>query len=156
MAATIRLATDADIFLIDEHLYPHLHNNHAPSHTYIRMAIHAFDYFLAVADEGMQEDPLLIGAATLHIIMQSSAGPKGYIDDLVVDPSTRRKGIGRLLFQFLEHIALQHGATKIFFTCAPWREPGNKFHIAMEYQLRGAAVNEHGTNYYEKILAPKT
>ncbi|TSC79470.1 MAG: hypothetical protein G01um101429_457 [Parcubacteria group bacterium Gr01-1014_29] len=148
----VRIATEVDVQSIDEDLYPHLHDNHIPSTEYIQRVVCSPDYILAVADEGTPERPILVGAATLHIIIQAAAGLKGYIDDLVVISSERRKGYGELLFEYLEDVARHQDIPKIFFTCSPRREPGNKFHIAMGYKLRAAAVDENGTNYYEKKL----
>lgn len=152
--SVIRAATEADIQAIDETLYPHLHDEHVSSKEYIRMVIVSPDYVLAVADVGNAQAPLLVGTATLHCIIQGSMGPKGYIDDLVVVPSYRRKGYGERMFQYLEDVARQrYGIGKIFYTSSPRRQAANQFHITLGYRLRAIAIDEKsGTNYFEKDL----
>lgn len=151
----IRLATEADSRFIDEQLYPHLHDNHMPSKIRIYYAIRAPDYYLAVADEGTVNNPLLVGTCTLHVITQVASGSHGMMNDLVVIPSRSREGLGKRLFEYLEEKAFKRLCKTIFFTCSPRRVPANKFHIALGYKLRGVAIDENGTNYYEKVLLPK-
>jgi N-acetylglutamate synthase-like GNAT family acetyltransferase len=152
MSVLIREATEQDIPLIDADLYPYLHDGHVPSESYIRMVINAPDYILVVVDSGTYGKRKLVGAATLHVIIQGSRGLKGYIDDLVILPAERRKGYGKMLFFFLEQAARQQGCSHVFFTSAPWRESANEFHRALGYTLRAEAVKDGGTNYYEKKL----
>ncbi|MDP3725744.1 MAG: GNAT family N-acetyltransferase [bacterium] len=152
----IRIATEADVRSIDEGLYSHLHANHISSKGHIYSVICSPDYYLAVADEGSTDAPHLIGTCTLHVITQAASSPHGMMNDLVVVPGHRLEGIGRALFEYLEERACERLCKTIFFTCSPKREPGNKFHIAMGYILQAAAVGKDGTNFYEKLLVPKT
>lgn len=149
---TIRLATENDAVAIDRDLYPHLRDEYASQIQWINRVLHSSDYVLVVADAGSPGSSLLVGAATLHMIVQASAGPKGYIDDLIVVPKCRQQGVARLLFEFLEDGARRLGIRKIFFTSAPWRNAANEFHVAVGYHLRGKAVADGGTNYYEKTF----
>jgi N-acetylglutamate synthase-like GNAT family acetyltransferase len=152
MNVLVREATEQDIPFIDTGLYPYLHDGHVSSESYIRMVINAPDYILVVVDSGTYGKRKLVGAATLHVIIQGSHGLKGYIDDLVVIPSERKHGYGRMLFEYIEKLARRREASHIFFTSAPWRGAANKFHIALGYTLRAEAVADGGTNYYEKKL----
>ena len=148
----IRLATEADIPFIDADLYPHLHNNHVPSEGRICYVISSQDYYLVVADEGTINQPFLLGTCTMHVIMQAASAPHGMMNDLVVHPDRTREGVGRLLFEYLEDVARKRSCKTIFFTCSPKRITGNKFHIFMGYKMIAAAVDENGTNLYEKEL----
>lgn len=148
----VRVATPEDIRSIDEDLYPYLHKNHVPSKMHIYNVIYSPDYYLAVVDEVSVDVPRLIGTCTLHVITQAASSPHGMMNDLVVVPGRRLEGMGRTLFEYLEGKAYERLCKTIFFTCSPKREPGNKFHIAMGYKLRAAAVGDDGTNYYEKKL----
>ncbi|TSC73343.1 MAG: hypothetical protein G01um101470_149 [Parcubacteria group bacterium Gr01-1014_70] len=151
MSYTIRKALVSDSKAIDRELYPHLHN-HQSSQEYIRRVITSPDYVLLVVDEGTADTPILVGAATLHVVIQAAGGLKAEIDDLVVLPSKRRAGYASRLFECLEEYAKRRNVRHIFFTSAPWRGEANKFHIAAGYRLRAAAVEDNGTNYYEKKL----
>lgn len=148
----VRVATPADVRSIDEDLYPYLHTNHVPSEERMYSVIFSSDYYLAVADEGSADVPQLIGTCTLHVITQAASSPHGMMNDLVVVPGRRLEGMGWTLFEYLEEKAYERLCKTIFFTCSPKREPGNKFHLAMGYKLRAAAVGDDGTNYYEKKL----
>lgn len=152
MKVLVRLAIHQDIQAIDE-LYTQLNPKHTPSCDLISEAIRSDATTLLVLEEKQLDGSIqIVGSASMSEIIQPSGCKEGYINDLIVEPSRRRCGYGKMLFEELEKIARDRGYSRTMFTSGTWRTEAQKFHIALGYKIRAHALEKGDTNFFEKKL----
>ncbi len=78
-------------------------------------------------------DGVIVGAGTLAWVYAPS-GLHARIEDLVVDESVRRQGIGEALTRFLLDQAEEAGAKYVALTSNPQREAANKLYQKMGFK----------------------
>ena len=79
----------------------------------------------AVAELGAEA----VGVATWYPIYSTFRASLGlYLEDLVVRPACRGRGIGRLLLAFLAGRAREQGATHIHWSVLDWNKPAIAFY----------------------------
>ena len=111
------------------------------------------DCLLAVdlaEDSNTKQDLLILpeqilGMASVSVIFGAGIGKNAYLEDFVVDQSTRGKGVGHLLFDAYEKWAKEKGCKNLEFTCGQGREAAQQF-----YRDHGAKT--YDTNFFRKKL----
>ena len=98
------------------------------------------DMLLAKSDEG-----LIIGIATLSIIMGPIVRRVAYLEDFVTDSKLRGQGIGSKLWNAMLDWAKEKHCTELNFTSGHGREAAQEF-----YKKRGAEV--YDTNFFRLPL----
>lgn len=69
-------------------------------------------------------------------VYQVPTGLRSIVEDVVVDESKRRLGIGEALVQHAIDLAREAGANGVSLTSNPQREAANKLYVAMGFELR--------------------
>jgi len=65
---------------------------------------------------------------------------KAYLDDLIVDPQYRGKGVGKALMSYAVDFAKEKGAAYADFTARPIREESNKLYEKLGFKKRDTNV----------------
>lgn len=89
----------------------------------------------------------LVGMATL-MVLEIASGKSGRVEDVSVDESARRLGIGRKLLQGMIDEAVRLGVEKIDLTSNPSRIGANKLYQSMDFE-------QVETNVYRLRMAQK-
>jgi ribosomal protein S18 acetylase RimI-like enzyme len=101
---------------------------------------------LAFASEQGAEDAPIVGMLTL-VTFRLPTGVRAWIEDVVVDNSSRGQGVGAALTQAALEVAKARGAQTVDLTSRPSREAANRL-----YQRVGFEARE--TNVYRYKLSP--
>jgi ribosomal protein S18 acetylase RimI-like enzyme len=94
-----------------------------------------------------QRNGVLVGAATLSVLVTAGLGPVGHVDDVVVDEAVRGSGVGRLLMGAVHAEARRLGLRHLDLTSRPAREAANALYQSLGYERRQ-------TNVYRLRLQP--
>jgi ribosomal protein S18 acetylase RimI-like enzyme len=89
---------------------------------------------LLVARQSREEDPIL-GILCL-IIYRVPTGLRSIIEDVIVDESARRQGIGEALMRYAIDLAREAKADGVSLTSNPKREAANQLYQSMGFELR--------------------
>ena len=81
-----------------------------------------------------QDDPI-IGILSLTIY-RVPTGLRSIIEDVVVDETVRRQGIGEALVRYAINLAREAGADGVSLTSNPGREAANQLYRSMGFELR--------------------
>lgn len=81
-------------------------------------------------------DSIIVGAATLNILMGPAAGRLGYLEDFVTDPEAQGRGIGSRIWNEMMRWCDEH-QVNLEFTSKATRETAHKFYLS-----RGAVIRE--------------
>ena len=81
------------------------------------------------------EDDQIVGVLCLTIY-RVPTGVRSIIEDLVVEESARREGVGQALIHYAIGLAQEAGAAGITLTSNPQREAANQFYQSMGFELR--------------------
>jgi ribosomal protein S18 acetylase RimI-like enzyme len=77
----------------------------------------------------------IIGALCLNVY-RVPTGVRSIVEDVVVDESSRRKGVGEALIRHALDLARQAGASGLSLTSRPDREAANRLYQSMGFDLR--------------------
>lgn len=77
----------------------------------------------------------IVGLLSLTIY-QVPTGFRSIVEDVVVDESKRRLGIGEALIQRAIELAREEGANGVSLTSNPQRAAANKLYVSMGFELR--------------------
>ena len=99
----------------------------------------ATDLFIALDDDGT-----IVAMATL-VNFRIPTGPRGWIEDVVVDESARGRGVGEAVTQAMLDRARELGCLTVDLTSRPARDVANRL-----YQRAGFV--KRGTNVYRYDL----
>ena len=81
------------------------------------------------------DDGQIIGALTLAVY-RVPTGVRSIIEDVIVDMSARRQGVGEALMQAAIRIAREKGAQKIALSSNPMRVAANNLYVKLGFQKR--------------------
>lgn len=84
-------------------------------------------------------NPTIIGTLTLALVSTPS-GTKAWIEDVVVDASARKQGVGKKLLQHAIGFATELNISSINLTSRPERIAANKLYQEMGFVLRETNV----------------
>jgi ribosomal protein S18 acetylase RimI-like enzyme len=136
----VEIATSLTPAMVDavDRLVPQLsRSNPPPSEVELGevVASPATDLFIALADDGT-----IVGISTLAVF-RIPTGLRAWIEDVVVDDSARRTGVGDALTQAMLDRARERGCITVDLTSRPSRDAANNL-----YQKAGFTLRE--TNVY--------
>ncbi|HEX9386392.1 MAG TPA: GNAT family N-acetyltransferase [Anaerolineales bacterium] len=89
---------------------------------------------LLVARHSKEDDPIL-GILCLTIY-RVPTGLRSIIEDVIVDESARRQGLGEALVRYAIDLAHKAGAEGVSLTSNPQREAANQLYKSMGFELR--------------------
>lgn len=79
---------------------------------------------------------VIVGAATLSLVMGAAAGEKGYLEDFVTDPQVARQGIGNKVWSEMMKWCSERNVN-LDFTSRPSRTAAHHF-----YKKHGAVIRD--------------
>jgi len=82
-------------------------------------------YFLKVASD---EENNILGIALYYPMYSTWKGKLMYLDDLVIDRTHRRKGIGKLLLDSVIRDSIEKGSHQFRFHVLDWNQPAINFY----------------------------
>ena len=82
-----------------------------------------------------RDDGGIVGAAAV-LVYATPAFVKARIEDVVVDESSRGKGVGEALLRRCIEVARERGAEIVELQSARWREVANRLYPRLGFQLR--------------------
>ncbi len=109
-------------------------NNPPPSQKALADLVNSESSCLLIARSPQAADPI-IGAACLTVYLVPT-GIRAIIEDVVVDKSARRQGIGEALIRRCLEIAQVMGASAVTLTSSPRREAANRLYMRMGFTRR--------------------
>jgi GNAT superfamily N-acetyltransferase len=143
--ATVRVATEADITRILE-LYQELTGERHDLTQHETKPL--FDEIKAMPGHELlvaEEDGVVVGTMVLLIVPNFSHGalPWAMVENLVIDPAHRRKGIGRLLMDYALSLAREAGCYKLQLLSSTKRKEAHRF-----YKRLGFKTSAYGFRSY--------
>lgn len=79
-----------------------------------------------------EEDGVLAGSVVWHRSYSTNRGREiMYLEDIVVLPGLRRKGVARTLMQATARLAVAKGYGKIFWMVVDWNEGGKALYLSL-------------------------
>jgi len=113
---------------IHRHLRPQIPENYL-----VRMKeVFATGAEMAVAMEGDE----LCGVVTFRVTTNTMTGKKITNEDLVADPNTRSKGVGKALMDFVKQEGLARGCVSIELESGTAREQAHKFYFREGFTIK--------------------
>ena len=85
----------------------------------------------AAVDEGVP-----CGIVVYRVTINTMVGKKLYSEDLVADPDTRSKGVGRVLMDFLKQEGRDRGCVSIELESGTQREQAHKFYFREGFTIK--------------------
>jgi ribosomal protein S18 acetylase RimI-like enzyme len=85
------------------------------------------------------EQGAIVGSLTL-VVFRAPTGPRAWIEDVVVDESTRGQGIGASLVREALDRAVAAGARTVDLTSRPSREAANRLYLRLGFAQRQTNV----------------
>ena len=145
----IREATEVDAGLVEAfvRLVPQLSRSSPPPTEAALAEIVASPctVLLVAVDTDRSGPDAIVGSLTLAVF-RIPTGLRAWIEDVVVDGSATRQGVGEALNRRALDVAAQRGARSVDLTSRPSREAANRL-----YQRLGFVARE--TNVYRQNLA---
>jgi ribosomal protein S18 acetylase RimI-like enzyme len=81
----------------------------------------------------------IVGSLTL-VVFRAPTGPRAWIEDVVVDTTTRGQGIGAALVREALDRAVSGGARTVDLTSRPSREAANRLYVRLGFEHRATNV----------------
>lgn len=85
------------------------------------------------------DEGLIVGSLTL-VVFRAPTGPRAWIEDVVVDASTRGQGIGAALVREALDRATSAGARTVDLTSRPSRQAANRLYVRLGFAQRETNV----------------
>jgi ribosomal protein S18 acetylase RimI-like enzyme len=118
----------------------------APEKEWLEEVLNAGNTRIFIAEDGD-----IRGMLTL-VFQKTPSGKKAWIEDVVVDASSRGKGIGEKLVRHAVSFALEKGIYKIELTSGPERTEANQLYQKLEFEKRETNVYRLRLNQDERSL----
>ncbi|MGF7228578.1 MAG: GNAT family N-acetyltransferase [Candidatus Saccharibacteria bacterium] len=84
-------------------------------------------------------DGLIVGAATMNLLMGPGVCKQGYLEDFVTDPEVRGRGIGDKVWQGMLDWCTERGVD-FRFTSRPNRQEAHRFYVKHGAETRETTV----------------
>jgi len=84
-------------------------------------------------------DGLIVGAATMNLLMGPGVHKQGYLEDFVTDPEVRGQGIGDRVWQAMIDWCKEQDVD-LSFTSNPSREEAHRFYLSHGAEIRETSV----------------
>ncbi len=128
---------DEELYAAFQRLVPQLTNNNPPpSLDDLAALVRDPASTLMVA---RSESGVILGALTLTVY-RVPTGVRSIIEDVIVDISARRQGIGEALMRRAIELAREKGAKNISLTSNPRRTAANRLYLRVGFQKRETNV----------------
>ena len=138
-------AVDAALLSAFARLHPQLSSSPAPDAAALRRIVgHPSNTVLIARTDADGVPDEIVGAMVL-VLFPLASGLRAWIEDVVVDESTRGRGIGAALNRRAIEIARQAGARTVDLTSRPDREAANRLYARLGF-------NQRNTNVYRLEL----
>jgi ribosomal protein S18 acetylase RimI-like enzyme len=105
-----------------------------PTMEELRRLVESDSSILLVAREPDKDGP--IAGILCVAVYRVPTGLRSIIEDVIVDESMRRRGIGEALIRQALDVAREAGADGVSLTSNPQREAANRLYQSMGFQLR--------------------
>ena len=92
-----------------------------------------------------EDDGKILGMAAMSVTMGAGIRKNAYLEDFVVDNTTRGQGVGGMLFEAMLEWGRKKGCKRMEFTCGNGREVAQQF-----YKSHSAEV--YDTNFFRVEL----
>ncbi len=133
---------DADLVAAFARLVPQLSRS-SPPPTEVQLAemvdAAGTRVLLAVDDERGDAGDAVVGSLTL-VLFRIPTGVRAWIEDVVVDGSARRRGVGEALTRRALEVAAEAGARTVDLTSRPAREAANRLYVKLGFSRRDTNV----------------
>jgi ribosomal protein S18 acetylase RimI-like enzyme len=86
-----------------------------------------------------RDDDAIVGSLTL-VLFRIPTGVRAWIEDVVVDESARRRGVGEALSREALRLAAEAGARSVDLTSRPSREGANRLYRRLGFEERETTV----------------
>ena len=97
----------------------------------------ATDLFIALSDQG-----IIVGMSTLAVF-RIPTGLRAWIEDVVVDETATRQGVGAALTEAMLERAAELGCVTVDLTSRPSRDAANRLYRRMGFEARETNVYRH-------------
>ena len=91
------------------------------------------------------DDGVVVGIATMSVVMGAGVRKNAYLEDFVVDANIRARGVGSALWDEMLAWVREKGCKEFEFTCGHGREVAQEF-----YKKHGAEI--YDTNFFRVTL----
>jgi len=99
----------------------------------------------------------VVGCVTVHLFSAlHSSEPNAWLTALVVDETTRGKGVGSALVKHAEDWAIEHGAQRIALTSALRRNEAHEFYKTRDYEHTGVRLAKVLSKESERATASRS
>ncbi len=105
-----------------------------PTRADLSVLIRSESSYLLVAREPGENGP--IAGILCLAVYRVPTGLRSIIEDVIVEESMRRRGIGEALMRRAIELAREAGAESVALTSNPHREAANQFYQSMGFELR--------------------
>ena len=124
-----------ELFHAMQHLIPLLGAHKVPPSREELAALLASEGCTLLVARDPESNGRIIGTLCLNVY-RVPTGVRSIIEDVVVDESMRRKGIGEALMRRALDLAREAGASGVSLSSRPDREAANRLYQAMGFELR--------------------
>jgi len=143
----ISILTDVDDEAVEafQRLVPQLSSTApAPSREEIQAMVSSDSSIVLIARDA-DADGRIAGSLTL-VVFRVPTGVRAWIEDVVVDESTRGKGVGEALTRAALDEARRRGAKNVDLTSRPSREAANRLYQRIGFVLRTSNLYRYDLN----------
>jgi len=138
-------AVTDEIDLAFQRLIPQLtESTPPPSRQLLEVMAASSDIFVFIARQP-GDGGVIVGSATLGTFV-TPTGVHGWIEDVVVDQSARRQGLGRLLTAACLEKARELGLREVNLTSRPSRKAANQLYQSMGFVQRETNVYRYSVD----------
>ena len=135
MEVSILNKVDEEALAAFERLVPQLSTTaKVPTREEVEAMVNSDSSIVLVARDEAQNGKI-VGSLTL-IVFRVPTGIRAWIEDVVVDPAERGRGIGEDLTRFALEEARRRGAKTVDLTSRPSREAANRLYVRVGFYLR--------------------
>ncbi len=118
-----------------QHLIPQLGTHKVPPTAEELSALIASESCTLLVARDTAADGRIIGSLCLNVY-RVPTGVRSIVEDVVVDESARRQGVGEALMRRAFDLAREAGASGLSLTSRPDREAANRLYQSMGFELR--------------------
>ena len=124
-----------ELLLAMQHLIPQLGPHKVPPTQEELAALLASEGCTLLIARDPGQDGAIVGSLCLSVY-RVPTGIRSIVEDVVVDETARRKGIGEALMRRALDLAREAGASGLSLTSRPDREAANRLYQSMGFDLR--------------------
>ena len=120
---------------VHRHLRPQIPQPYADQ--LLRIFAGGAEMAVALDDAGV-----IAGVVVFRVTENTMAGRRIYIDDLVADPETRSKGVGKGLMDYVKQQGLERGCTSLELESGTQREQAHRFYFREGFTIKAFSFKQ--------------